>query len=404
MRRRVVYFGLLGLAVLVMACGGESPSQTSASTPAAPITKVGVAGVISGTFGELTFNGQSLLTGGTSVTAQGKPAAVAKIQAGAVIQGTATKTPQGLQLQSVDVHHELEGIIDSVDLAGSRIVVMGQTIKVDALTVIAEEGPGGTPASLTLADLRVGDRVEVYGTTTPEGIVLASRIEREPATSSLEESYHGTVSGLNTTAKTFVASGYFVSYGTAQVIGLLADGVKVEFQGTLVGMNLTATSVQVDAAQENHEAGELELCGTVSGLDTTAKTFLLMSYQVSYANAKVEGTLADGARVEVEGTLGVGASPALEAREVEVSYGFTGSGASDQDKKGTITAIHATDKTITLETATFWTDAATLFVKGDAQVVFADLTLGLRVELHVLSTKTNAVGQAYAAKVEIRRP
>lgn len=401
MERRLTQTLILGMTALAMACGGGGSSQAPA--PSAPPAAVSVSGTVSGTSGALTFSHQPLSTGGALVTAQGKPAMASKIQPGSVIQGTATKTAQGYQLQSVDVHHEIEGIIDSVDVTASKLVVMGQTVRVDALTVIEEEGPGGAYAPLTLADLKAGDRVEVSGSLTLDGPVLASRIERKPTSSTSEESYDGMVSALDTTAKTFQAGGYTVSYGTAMVTGTLANGVKVEIHGTPSGMKLTATSVKVETGKENLSSPTLEVCGTISGLNATAKTFMLMSYKVDYSAAKVAGTLADGARVELEGTLGAGEAPVLMAREVEVSYTDCGSGASDKEKMGVVAAVSATDKTLSVGAETFWIDSATLFVKGDAPAAFSDVTAGVRVELRVLSTKTNAAGQAYAAKVEIHR-
>jgi Domain of unknown function (DUF5666) len=383
MERKVTHVLILGVAALALACGGGTRSEAPA--PPAPVATVALSGMVTGTSGALTFGREPLLTGGALVTAQGKPATTAKIQPGSVIQGTATKTVQGYLLQSADVHHEVEGIIDSVDVVGSKIVIMGQIVKVDALTIIEEEGPGDTYTHLP----------------TTEGPVLASRIEREPASSNHEESFHGLVSALDTTAKTFLAGGYTVSYGTAMVTGILANGVKVEIHGTLSGLNLAATSVKVEPAMEATPDADLEVCGTISGLDLTAKTFLLMSYKVDYSAAKVEGILANGARVEVEGTLGAGAVPVLTAQKVEVAHTDSGSGASDKEREGLVTAVSTPDKTLTVGADTYWTDSATLFVKRDASAVFADVAVGVKVELHVLSTRTNAAGQAYATKVEI---
>jgi hypothetical protein len=171
--------------------------------------------------------------------------------------------------------------------------------------------------------------------------------------------------------------------------------------GTLSGTNLAATSVKVEPAMDATPEADLEVCGTISGLDLTAKTFLLMAYKVDYSKAKVEGTLANGARVEVEGTLGTGTVPVLTAQKVEVAHTDSGSGASDKDKEGTVTAVSAPDKTLSIGSDTYWTDSATLFTKRDAPAAFADVMVGTKVELHVLSTKTNAAGQAYATKVEI---
>ncbi|MDP1831897.1 MAG: hypothetical protein Q8K67_07545 [Geothrix sp.] len=103
-------------------------------------------------------------------------------------------------------------------------------------------------------------------------------------------------------------------------------------RGTLSGMNLAATWVKVETGLEDLPGSELEVSGTISGLDPVAKTFMLMSYKVDFSAAKVEGTLADGARVEVEGILGTGMAPILMAKEVEVSFTDSGSGSSDQER------------------------------------------------------------------------
>ena len=152
MERMFIQTLILSLITLAMGCGNGDRSQAPAASPS--VVTVAVAGTVAGKPGALTFNRQPLLTGGALVTAQGKPVMEAKIRPGSVIRGTATKTGEGYLLQSADVHHEIEGIIDSVDVAHSRLVVMGQTVRVDALTGIEEEGPGDTSTRLTLADLK----------------------------------------------------------------------------------------------------------------------------------------------------------------------------------------------------------------------------------------------------------
>lgn len=407
--RLLLLAGLGGLALVVVACGGHGnaavagmAAQAGPSTPA--VTATAVSGTVGGVAGALTFNQEPLLTGSAQVTAQGKPSTPAKIQPGSVIRGTATRTGQGYDLQSADVHHEIEGSVDSVDVAASKLVVVGQTALVDALTIIEEEGPGDTLTSLTLAGLKAGDRVEVYGSTNPAGEILASRIEREPAAMGSEDTFHGTVSALDATAKTFQAGGYTVSYGMAAVHGTLANGARVEVHGTLAGMAVSASLVVVETGREDVTEPDLEVCGTLSGLDATAKTFLLQSYKVDYSAARVEGTLADGARVEVKGTLSTGTPAVLLATKVEVAFPRSGSGASDREREGVVTAVGATDKTLTLGQDTYWTDASTLFVKHDAPAAFSDVVVGARVELALLSSRTNAAGQVYAAKVRLQGP
>lgn len=410
MERRFRQTLIAGLAALAVGCGGGGSSSQSNTGPSqsSPVASVAISGTLSGTPGALTFNRQPLSVGTAQVTSQGKPASTAKLQPGAVITGTANKSASGYDLQSADLHHELEGTIETVDVTGSTLKVMGQTILVNALTQIEDEGPGDTYTSLTLADLKVGDRVEVYGSASTEGPITASRIERESPSSPMpdSDSVHGLVSKLDNTAKTFEVAGYTVSYGSASVTGILADGVRVEVSGTKAGMTITATSVEVENGYGSGPdlTGYLEVCGTLSHLDTTAKTFQILTYTVDYSLAKVEGTLAEGAKVEVEGMLGTGPMPVLKAQQVEVEFSSTGTGSSDFEEEGTVLALGSAEMTLTVGATTYWTDAATLFVKSDAPAVFGDLKVGDKVEVHAVKAKTNMAGQTYAAKVEILRP
>lgn len=271
--------------------------------------------------------------------------------------------------------------------------------KVDALTQILAEAPGDVQTPLTLGDLKVGDFVEVYGAVNADASVQASRVERPVPEANPQDAFHGTVSALDTGAMTFQAGGFLVSYGTATVQGTLADGAWVEVRGTVSGTDFTATSVTV----ETPDAGDsdMELSGSISGLDTTAKTFLLMSYKVDYSAATVEGTLADGAQVEVEGASGPAGSMTLTAREVKVQFPEAGSGDSNLDVSGVVSAVDTAAGTFTVGSTTFWTDASTLFVKADAPVTFAAVTAVETVEVHALSSQTNAAGLVYATVVVV---
>ena len=397
MERKLFTTLIAGMLALAIACSGSKGSQ--ASNPMPTNGAVVLSGPVSGTAGALVFAGQPLSTGGAVVTDQGSPATNANLKSGSIIQGTAIKSTQGFQLQAADVRHALEGLISSVDLAGSKLVVMGQTVMLDALTVIEQEVPGGPATALTLADLKVGDLIEVDGTTNTDGSLQATRIEREPATPTPDFFLRGVVSGLDTTAKTFQIGGFTVSYGSAMITGTLANGAQVVVHGTISGTTFTATRVRVQVDMDA-PGSTLEVSGPISALDTTAMTFTLMSYTVNYGTAKVRGTLANGAQVEVEGTTDT-TGKILTAAEVEVAFAHGGSGASNGRVVGTVSAVSATDMTLTIGGVTFWTDSSTVFMQGWKAATLAAVPVGTRVEVHFLSTKTNTAGQAYATKVEI---
>lgn len=387
----------LGL-LLLTACGGKGsmPSSSAAASQPAPVK---LSGAVSGTSTAPTFNGQALLTSGALVTVDGAPGTSAEVQPGVVVQGTAVPASQGLQLESADLTHELEGPITNLDLTASSFVVLGKTVRVDALTQILEEGPGDVQTPLTLGDLKVGDFVEVYGAENADGTVQATRVEQPVPEANPQAAFHGTVAALDPVAMTFQAGGFLVSYGTAAVQGTLADGAWVEVRGTASGADFTATSVTVEMPDAG--GSDMELCGPISGLDTVAKTFLLMSYKVDYSAATVEGTLANGAQVEVEGTSGPAGSQTLTAREVKVQFPESGSGDSNLEASGVVSAVDAAAGTFTVGSTTYWTDASTLFVKADAPATFAAVTTGETVEVHALSSQTNAAGQVYATVVVV---
>ena len=75
-------------------------------------------------------------------------------------------------------------LVDSVDAASGTLIVLGITIKVDPLTRLEDKSDADV-ASFSLADLRVGDYVEVRGAEFPaaSGQLLARRLEREDAES-----------------------------------------------------------------------------------------------------------------------------------------------------------------------------------------------------------------------------
>ncbi|WP_258286196.1 hypothetical protein, partial [Escherichia coli] len=74
--------------------------------------------------------------------------------------------------------------------------------------------------------------------------------------------------GLDTTARTFTIGTLTVNYSGATVQGTLANGTRVEVQGTLAGNVLTTTSVETKRNEGNRGA-EIELEGAMTNFDAT---------------------------------------------------------------------------------------------------------------------------------------
>jgi len=277
---------------------------------------VTVAGTLGGAPSALRFGGQALDASAAVVTVNGRGGLLADLQPGVTIRGKATRTGTGLHLENADVRPSFWGPVSAVDVAGGKLTVLGTVVTVDALTVLVQQNGEDTFLPLTLADIKVGDMVRVFGSVQADGSFLATRVERRTAEPPDGDELRGTVAGLNTSASTFTLGPLTVAYGTATVRGTLVNGAQVEVEGTLSGTTFTATRVVVEDDSGDDEEAEVELSGLLSHLDPVARTFELFTFKVDYSAARVEGTLAEGARVEVEGRPG--ASATILATRVEV--------------------------------------------------------------------------------------
>jgi len=392
--------GLLALS----ACGGggmgSSYGATAAPPPPASGTTVTLAGTLGGTATAPQFNQQPVQVAAASLTLNGQPTTAAHLQPGVVLVGKGTRDSHGLTLQSADLRTELKGAITAIDPVAATFKVLDTVVTVNALTRLEQEQSDHGFSNLAFSDLVVGDFVSVFGTPQTGGGILATRVEREAPGVIEAPELRGLVSTLDATAKTFQLGTQLVAYGSATVVGTLAEGARVEVEGSLSGTTFNATKVRVEDAMESGEGNEVEASGALSNLDATAKTFSLQSFKVDYSHATVEGTLAEGAMVEAEGALSPTDPTVLVATKVEVRFPHMGNGASDGHAEGAITALSTTDLTLTVGGIVYWTDAQTLILDRDASIRFDQLIVGDRVEVKALSTRTNASGQPYASRVE----
>jgi hypothetical protein len=399
------------------ACGGGSSSSGSA---AAGTTTV--SGIVGGTSSSPTLAGYPLAISG-NVSVNGKTATAAAVQPGTLITATASSIPttvvasgahahaaatqsvNTLTVSDVNVSIEIQGTVDQIDTATGTMQVLGQTVTADALTEIVQENPDGTFATITLADIAVGDYVEVSGVSTAGGSVQATRIE-DTLTKSGDAGYneadvHGTVSSLDTTAKTFLLGAETVDYSNATVKGTLANGGRVEVNGTLSGTTIVATEVEVQDQTHGAAGDDSELEGIVQQLDTTAATFELLGFTVDYSAITPVPTLQDGARVEVQGTFDSSNTTLVHATAVHVSNAHSGDGNADGEAKGQVAAVDGTALTVSIGSSTFWSDANTVIVQDDADVAFSQIQVGSWVEVKYDSQRMQN-GAPYATMIEIQ--
>jgi len=195
--------------------------------------------------------------------------------------------------------YKLRGLVSSLDTTARTFKIGSEVINYAGVTELAS----------TLADgLRVRVRLQ---TTQVNGQWVATAVRT--GVRKVDDRAEGHVRGAITvfrTATDFEVDGLKVHAATAAFPDGSAGvvlGAMVEVEGAIVDGVLVATKVELDGRHAKDRHG-FELHGLISGLDTTAKTFMLRGIKVSYGATGLvwkngsEASLADGKQVEVKGT------------------------------------------------------------------------------------------------------
>jgi hypothetical protein len=148
---------------------------------------------------------------------------------------------------------EFEGNVDSIDVAASRLVVLGVTVRTNASTRF-EDHSDAEVERFGLADLHVGDYIEVRAYRDANGLV-ATLIERDDAESEVE--VHGTATSV--APPNFMVAGVAITtdaqtefrddHGnpiTAVAFFAAAAGREVKVRGTLVGNTVLAERAELE--------------------------------------------------------------------------------------------------------------------------------------------------------------
>ncbi len=393
MKNILILFALSGL--LLAACSSPSSNAT-------PQTELTLAGIVGGTEGTLTLNGQHLNLAQANIRLDDEAAGIAAVKPGVELSAKGSSSSSGFDLSNVEVNTRVKGQLSRVDVAASELEAVGVKVKVDALTRLLERSSDGNYTDITLADLQAGDYLEIYGVPDANDELIATRIELKIEDSVTKVEIRMPLRNLDEANQTFSygLTTYVVDYSSAELRGNLVEGSIVRLRGTVSANSITAERVRTkgsdDKGDSSDSEGRFELKGPVTNLDTTAKTFKLLDYFVDYSSAKLEGNLQEGSQVEVKGQM---SGSTLIASKVETKHESRGSGSADGKQEGIIDAL--TETTITVSGTRFWVDGSTKVERNDRHIAFSDLQLGDWVELKFNSAKQNDAGLAYATKIEI---
>jgi hypothetical protein len=344
------------LVALLVACGGGGGGSNSV----AGIDRGGIVTAV-GTitsFGSVHVNGVRYVTTGATFTVDDNPGSESDLRVGQVVRIEGRIEQDGINGTATRVifDDEVEGPVQDIDLAGSRLVVLGRTVQVGAQTSFDD-----SIAPRSLEGLEIGDRVEVSGLVASTGVVEATRIELKSAQASVE--VKGTVAGIDSGNRRFTLGLLTVSYGTAQLEGFAsgqpANGDRVEAFGSLDGAGvLVATRIEKEGSSA---AGDTDESGNYEGLVdrfVSATDFSVAGQRVTTTAATVyEGgtsvALALDVAVEVEGRFN--ASGVLVASKVQFRRD------SDTEFSGRVDSINAAGNSLVVFGVTLRVNALTRF-------------------------------------------
>lgn len=285
--------------------------------------------------------------------------------------------------------------VSSGSISGfGSIFVNGVEWDTSGATITIDDAPGNE------SGLNIGDVVTVHGTLS------ASGTQGQADSVDFDNAVEGPIDSINLVGKSFVvlSQTVFVNADTEfddsvperdgddqRTLGDLQVGDIVEVSG----YHDSTGAVRATRIAIRSVAGNSEVKGEVSSLDTGALTFRIGGLVVNYAGAMLEDfgtdTLSNGDFVEARGSFAVNT---LTATTVQLEDSQSGEVGDDNEVEGYITRfVSATNFDVAGVTVT--TDGNTEFEGGTS----ADLALNVKVEVE---GEVNASGVIVADKLEIR--
>jgi len=265
----------IGLSAMLSGCGagggggggggGSNTTPATTSTSSATTTAVVSTGPIT-RFGSVILNGIEFETTQAEIRVEDQVVREDELRLGMRVTVEGVRDNNGVaRATRVVFRKNVEGLIDRLDVVNNTLVVLGQTVLVDSVTVMEDRA---SSSALALSTLAAGQFVEVSGLVDANGTILATRIERQTGfvAGVTEVEVRGTLSGLDTTARTFVLGALRVNFSAATVVGSLSNGVFVQVRGTQTAPgSITATRVTVEDPTVGVAAGtKIEVEGFIT--------------------------------------------------------------------------------------------------------------------------------------------
>jgi len=379
----------IALFLLLTSCGpgpqaggGIGGTGNTASVASGPITG----------FGSVFVSGYEYNTGTTLMTVDGNSGSQSDLKKGMVVLVNATlahnygtNDPPQRTANTLVYEDTVEGVVQSVALDGSNLVVLGQTVAITTTTIIDASIPGQNILSLVPGR----DLVEVSGFVTGDGTIIGTLIGLKAGIPDYE--VKGFIKNHDATRKTFDIGSLTVDYRNAELEDMpgqstnVWNNLLVDVRGNQVspggsgsyGARMNATRVKPEGfGSKDSEYVEVE--GFVTQVLGQGDFFLGNVHVQASAGTSFEGgTLNDilvGAHLEVHGSLVGGI---VNATKVE----FEG----ETELQANVATINSNDNTLSL------TGLAGLVIQFDGKTALhgqgnprhlADLRSGDHLQIH----------------------
>jgi hypothetical protein len=304
------------LALCLTACGGGG-GQVAGGGIGGTGSALGPVSAI----GSLTVNGVKFNTDNASIFIEGQKQTalgdVSNIAEGmaVLIRGTFDTASAGRATEVVYLR-DLLGPVSAIDPVNSTFTAMGQTVTIDGDPVLGTRMLGLT----SLADLRLGDLVEVSGSANAQGVVAASFVRRTGTfvngVSQIE--IKGLVGNLDVPGTTFTIGGLTVDYdatGGTQLLNMtlgdLALNPFVAVKGTTFDANGKLIAVSIERIDRGISPGpghRTEVQGVMTDCVGICAAFRIEGQRVISNAATVfrngaANDLINDRKIEVEGVI-----------------------------------------------------------------------------------------------------
>jgi hypothetical protein len=320
-RRLYSFLLALGLGLGAAACGSNAASPTAPGASSGPAGATLQGTVVGGVAGASTGPGSvhALSTAGIQVSVTGTSLVTMTDSSGKFVLTGVPAGPVELHFQGPGVNArltisttagqtltitvnltggqatlepegdeggvDLKGPIQSIDMGAGTLMVGGKKVTTNADTRIV----AGDESRVSLSALKVGDTVDVQGTTQPDMSVLAKSIHVEQSGDKggdkSEVDLKGPIQSIDSGAGSLMVAGKKVTTNAdTKIVGnddahltfsSLKVGANIQVHGTTqADMSVLAKTIQLQDSTGD-DGGETELKGKIQSINTGAGTLVV---------------------------------------------------------------------------------------------------------------------------------